>query len=228
MNEIILLKKNPLLTTLFSRPSFLNAEQEEELLQFLKKDAIDAFYTTAASLINNSYAVRHLYIYILSRAEERSIHNQHIMNHVCWRLFDLSHIGWLQLPDPEIIEYCKSHATDKELREEIKKIKYKRWLAEYLPYVSCEKKIEFGLRDLDTTVKKYLAFIKRLYEEKKIRHEEYDAVRALLKNNLQIHKKDLLIGSLISQELQGLLDIDVIAPQVAVLQIGEFKLLKQS
>ena len=227
MNDLIALKKNALLAPFFTRPSFLRKEDEKELLQYLKNQQIDVFYERAAALITSSSNVRHLYVYMLMLMEQQGIENEHIVNHVCWRLFDMGQIGWLRVPDPEIIGYCRGRTTDKGLSAELKKLSYKKWLSEYLKYVPLEKKIQFAVRDVEKEAKSYFSFIKKLYTDKKITQQEFQEISAKLKQCLTIYKKDsTFIGSLVSQDLQRTMDFEIIAPQIAILNLEDFKMLK--
>ncbi len=219
------LQQHPLLVQFFSRPDFLQKEDEEALLQHICDNQIDLFYERAASLIKSSRNVSQLYIYLLSQMELRRIDNQHLQNHVCWRLFDLAQIGWLRIPDPEILSYCRQYANDPELLRELAQLHPRPWLAQYLRLVPIERKIEFSLRHIEEDVRSYISSITELHKTKKITDDEFDHIHQRLKNALQIFKGGGVIGSLISQDLQHLLSFDVVSPQIAILRIEEMKLL---
>ena len=211
MNQLRELKNNEILKYYLEKPKFLLKEDEEKLINFLKKEKIKEFYDLGAKIIRSSSDVAHLYTYLMNKLESQGISNKEIKNHACWRLFNNSAIGWLGLHDPEIVEYCKNNSADKELLKEIKKVKNVKWFKEYITFATLEKQIKNSFEDLDNRVKEYFKFIQNLKLSKRITNKKYEELTGNLKSETSIFKGQQIIGSLISETLQEKLGFNVFA-----------------
>jgi len=196
------IEKNEILKYFLQNPSFLSSKDEKKLVDLIKSDKIEEFYDYASKLIKNTRDVANLYTYLIDKLESQNISNEEIKNHVCWRLFSISSVGWLIIHDPEIIKYCKINTTDKILLKEIVAIKPIKWFKKYLKFVQLEEQISANFEQVEKNVEKYFEFINKLLENKKIKQEKYDKVIKYLQGETSIYKGKQIIGSLISESLQ--------------------------
>ena len=221
------IEKNKTLKYFLQKPSFLSSEDEKKLIDFIKSDKIREFYNYASNIIKKTRDVANLYIYLIDKLESQNISNEEIKNHVCWRLFNISSIGWLRINDPEIVEYCKNNTTDKNLLKEIKATKLVKWFKEYLEFVQLEKQISNNFEQVEENVKNYFSFINKLIKSKKIKQEKYDEIIGYLQEETSIYKGKQIIGSLISKKLQEKLDLRMIVPKLSISKSNSNLLLRR-
>jgi len=221
------IEKNKTLKYFLQKPSFLSSEDEKKLIDFIKSDKIREFYNYASNIIKKTRDVANLYIYLIDKLESQNISNEEIKNHVCWRLFNISSIGWLRINDPEIVEYCKNNTTDKNLLKEIKATKLVKWFKEYLEFVQLEKQISNNFEQVEENVKNYFSFINKLIKSKKIKQEKYDEIIGYLQEETSIYKGKQIIGSLISKKLQEKLGFRMIVPKLSISKSNSNLLLRR-
>ena len=221
------IEKNEILKYFLQKPSFLSSKDEKILIDFVKSDKLRDFYNYASKLIKNTRDVANLYIYLIDKLESRNLSNEEIKNHVCWRLFNISSVGWLSIHDPEIIEYCKKNTTDKVLLKEIKEIKSIKWFKQYLEIVHLEKQISNNFEQMEKNIENYYDFISKLLKTKKIKQEKYDEVIGYLQEETSIYKGKQIIGSLISEKLQEKLGFRMIVPKLSISKSDSKLLLRQ-
>ena len=221
------IEKNEILKYFLQKPSFLSQKDEKILIDFIRSDNLREFYDYASKLIKNTRDVANLYIYLIDKLESQNLSNEEIKNHVCWRLFNISSVGWLSIHDPEIIEYCKKNATDKILLKEIKKVKSIKWFKQYMKFVHLEKQISNNFEQIEKNVEKYFEFISKLLKTKKIKQEKYDEIIGYLQEETSIYKGKQIIGSLISKKLQEKLGFKMIVPKISINKSNSNILLRQ-
>ncbi|MFP4424684.1 MAG: hypothetical protein ACLFP2_05670 [Candidatus Woesearchaeota archaeon] len=158
MNPIMI--RNSVISHYTTRPAFLSDKIEQELIDLINHDKLNDFYDKASKLINNTRDIANLYIYLFDKVKQ----NKQFINQVCWRMFNLSSLGWLRLHDPQIIRFCKKLATDKNLQQELKEIKTVRWFDEYYQYVILEQKI-CNNQDIEKSIKEYYQYLETLLKE---------------------------------------------------------------
>ena len=216
-NQLSTIKQNSQLSYYFKKPYFLSQEDEENLVELIKENKITQFYDYSSKLIKNSTDVINLYVYLLSVLESKNISNEDIKNQTCWRLFKLSTIGWLQIHDKEIIDYCILNSTDSKLLEKLKKVTFPPWTKEYQSdFIPIEHQIQEGLGNLEESVLKYFDFLFSLKETNAIETKFYDKLLDQLRKEISLSKGGRVIGCLVSQELQTKLEFKVIFPKVAL------------
>ncbi len=210
------IENNEILKYFLQKPSFLSAKDEKKLLDFIKSNKLEEFYDLASNLIKNTREVANLYIYLIQKMESQDLPNEKIKNHVCWRLFNISSVGWLGVRDPEIINYCKNNTTDRTLTKEIKNIKIINWYDDYLKFINLENKISQGFEHTEEKVEKYYKFINKLLKDKRIKKEKFDKLIGHLQKEVSIYKGEQIIGSLISKKLQEKLAFNIIVPKLTI------------
>ena len=210
------LENNELLKYFLQKPKFLSSKDEVILLNLIKSNKLLEFYSYASKLIKSTRDVANLYIYLISRLESQNIYNEEIKNHICWRLFNMSQLGWLDVHDPEIIAYCKKNTTDKDLLAELKSIKSVQWFNEYLKFIDLEKQISDNFDNIEKNIEYYFKFIKKLLKSKKISQQQFDEALGNLGEQSSIYKGKQVIGSLISKELQAKLGFKMLTPKLSV------------
>ena len=207
---------NKIIKYYLQKPDFLSIEDEKKLLEFIRSGNLYDFYDYGSKLIRNSRDVTNLYTYLINILESQDISNEELKNQVSWRLFYNSSIGWLNLHDSEILEYCKANTTDKELLEEIKEIKPVNWYRNYFEYVNIEKQISNRIENVEKNVRKYFEFIEKLLKDKKIKQEKYEEIIGYLQKETSIYKGEQIIGSLISKKLQEKIGFRVIVEKLNI------------
>lgn len=215
-NSLKPLSNNEIIKNFVKKPDFLKLEDEKKLLNLINNNKLNEFYNFAATLIRNSRDVENLYIYLFDKMEKQGIKNGDIKNQVCWRIFNISRIGWLGPYDPNILNFCKNNATDKNLIDELNNAKSRDWFGEYLKIVKLEKEIQSNTKAIEKNVLEYLGSMSDLRSKEKITEEEFNTIREELINESSIYKGNQKIGSLISEELQKRLGATSIAPQVEI------------
>src|SRR3989338_3763889 len=196
------IKNNEILNYFLQRPSFLSEEDENKLLNYIRNNDLKLFYDDFATLVKNTREINNNYIYLLNKMESQNLLNDEIKNQVCWRLFNLSSVGWLEIHDPEIIEYCKNNTTDENLIKEINKIENIEWYNSYYECANLERQILSKFEYLENDVEKYFEFLNSLLKENKIEQRKFNETMQFLEEILSISRGKKLIGSLISEELQ--------------------------
>jgi hypothetical protein len=227
-NMIKKLEKNQTLKNLVKKPIFLTKSTENKLIKFIEAKKIEEFYNLASKLIKNSRDVNNLYTYIINKLELQGIENEvtkKLKNHLAEIIFNISFVGWLKIPDPELIKYSKMNTTDKQLLDEIKKTKTVRWFPEYLKCIKLENQISNNCEDIEKNVLKYYEEIKKLYKKKKIKKREYEMVLSNLQKETSIFKGGKIIGALISAKLQAKLEFKWIMPKLIINKVEDELLL---
>lgn len=207
MTQLIEIKDNPIIKYYFQRPEFLTQNKEKNLLKLLKEDNLEEFYNQASNIIKSSTDVTKLYIYLLNQA---NVSNEKLTNFIAHKLFNLSVIGWLEIHDMQIIEYCKTITSDKVLQKRLNKVKKNKNYNEYFKFIPLEKQIENNLDNLDEIVLEYIKVKKILTKKQK------EKIMHILEHQLLIKKDYQIIGSLISKELQKKIGQKTIYPKVEI------------
>ncbi|MFO7710547.1 MAG: hypothetical protein R6V53_02170 [Candidatus Woesearchaeota archaeon] len=203
--------KNSVIAHYTKRPAFLSDEIEQELIDIINHNNLNAFYDKASQLINNTRDIANLYIYLFDKVKP----NKQFMDQVCWRMFNLSCIGWLRIHDPHIIRFCKKHATDKNLIEELKEIRTVRWFDEYYQYMMLEQKIRNN-QNIEKSIKEYYEYLHHLLKKRRIRKEDLDEAIKKVHVETTIYKGKQPIGSLISKKLQEKLGASTLLPKIKI------------
>ena len=221
------IKKNEILKYFLEKPNFLSSKDEKKLIDLIKLNKINEFYDCVSKLIKNTRDVANIYIYLIDKLESQKISNEEIKNHACWRLFNISSIGWLSINDPEIITYCKNNTNDKFLLKELKKVKLIKWFKEYFEFVYIERKIFSGFEQIEENIEKYFKFIQKLFKTKEIKRKKFNEMIGYLQEESSIYKGKQIIGSLISKELQKKLDFKIIVPKLLISKSNSNLFLQQ-
>lgn len=220
-------EKSDILNCFLKKPSFLSSKDEKKLIDFIKSNKLSDFYDYASKLIQNTRDVTNLYTYLVDKLESQNLSNQEIKNHACRRLFNFSHVGWLGVNDPEIIEYCKKNTTDNDLLKELQGVESVKWFKRYIEFLYVEEHISNNFENIENYVKIYHEFITNLLESEKIDQDKYDEVVANLKRETSIYKGGQIIGSLISKKLQEKLGFKTIVPKLSISKSDSNLLLRK-
>jgi hypothetical protein len=217
------ISKNKAISHLMKKPSFLSDEKDRILTNLLLQNRMESFYELASKTIKNSYEILHLYIYLVSKIDNPEFCNTDITNHICWSLFNMDSNGWLCIKDPSILDYCKKNTTDDILLKEIENTKRIDWFDEYYNLTIIEGRIAYAFdckysdSDIEKNVLYYFSRIQKMFKEGKINEKDYSMIIYMVDEETTIKKGRIIVGSLLSRELQELLGFSTIKPKVGLI-----------